>query len=109
VDRLLAQFEAAPFTPPNAGDAASAVGDELLNYLIARGEIVRVSTDVLLGGAAYEAMVGGVRDLFAEQGEITAGALRDRFNTSRKYAIALLEHLDARKVTRRIGDARVLR
>jgi selenocysteine-specific elongation factor len=54
-------------------------------------------------------MVQGVRDLFAEHGEITAAALRDRFNTSRKYAIGLLEHLDTLKITRRIGDKRVLR
>jgi selenocysteine-specific elongation factor len=31
------------------------------------------------------------------------------FGTSRKYAQALLEHLDDRRVTRRVGDARVLR
>jgi selenocysteine-specific elongation factor len=64
---------------------------------------------VLLGRDAYDTMVEGVHQLFTEQGDITAAALRDRFDTSRKYAIALLEHLDARKVTRRIGDKRVLR
>jgi selenocysteine-specific elongation factor len=30
------------------------------------------------------------------------------FNTSRKYAIAFLEHLDEARVTRRVGDERVL-
>jgi selenocysteine-specific elongation factor len=109
VNTLLAQFESAPYTPPNTGDALTIVGDELLNYLVSRGDILRVSPEVLLGRRAYEAMVSGVRELFAEYGEITAGALRDRFNTSRKYAIALLEHLDALKVTRRVGDTRLLR
>ena len=28
--------------------------------------------------------------------------------TSRKYAQALLEHMDAERITRRVGDARVL-
>ena len=33
---------------------------------------------------------------------------RDLFDTSRRYALALLSHLDERKVTRRVGDERVL-
>ncbi len=109
VAALLAQFAAAPYTPPNPGEATSLVGEELLDYLVTRGDLVRVSQEVLLGRAGYDAMVQGVRELFAEQGDITAAALRDRFATSRKYAIALLEHLDTRKITRRIGDKRVLR
>ena len=35
--------------------------------------------------------------------------VRDRFDTSRKYAQALLEEMDARRITRREGDARMLR
>jgi selenocysteine-specific elongation factor len=30
------------------------------------------------------------------------------FATSRKYAQALLEHLDEQRITRRVGDERVL-
>ncbi|MBA3530738.1 MAG: selenocysteine-specific translation elongation factor [Ardenticatenales bacterium] len=107
--QLLDKFAAAPFTPPNPGETMELIGEELMNYLIARGELVRISHEVLLGRAAYEAMVQGVRALGAEQGDITAADLRDRFQTSRKYAIALLEHLDTLKVTRRVGDKRILR
>ena len=109
VDQLLAQFTADPYTPPNTKQAIALVGEELLNYIVARGDLVRLNRDVLLARAAYEEMVQGVRELFAETGDITAAALRDRFNTSRKYAIALLEHLDTLKVTRRFGDKRILR
>ena len=35
-----------------------------------------------------------------------AKTLRDRFATSRKYAIAVLEHLDSVGVTQRVGDVR---
>ena len=34
---------------------------------------------------------------------------RDLFDTSRKYAQAVLEELDAQRVTRRLDDSRVLR
>ncbi|MEA2409968.1 MAG: selenocysteine-specific elongation factor, partial [Thermoleophilaceae bacterium] len=42
-------------------------------------------------------------------GEATIAGLRDELGTSRKYAQALLEHLDRTKVTLRRGDAHVLR
>jgi hypothetical protein len=34
---------------------------------------------------------------------------RDLFQTSRKYALGFLEHLDAKGVTRRVDDKRMLR
>jgi len=42
------------------------------------------------------------------QGQVTLAEARDMFQTSRKYAQALLEHLDGKKITRQVGDARVL-
>jgi selenocysteine-specific elongation factor len=41
------------------------------------------------------------------EGTITLARLRDELRTSRRYAQALLEHLDAQRVTRRVGDERV--
>ncbi|MCS7051587.1 MAG: SelB C-terminal domain-containing protein [Thermomicrobium sp.] len=41
------------------------------------------------------------------QGSITLAQVRDTLGTSRKYAQALLEYLDQRRITRRVGDARV--
>jgi selenocysteine-specific elongation factor len=40
---------------------------------------------------------------------MTVAQVRDAFNASRKYALAIMEHLDERKITRRVGDERVLR
>jgi len=37
------------------------------------------------------------------------GETRDLLDTSRRYAQALLEHMDRVRVTKRVGDARVLR
>ena len=48
-------------------------------------------------------------ELAQERGEITLPELRDALGTSRKYAQALLEHLDATKTTVRHGDRHILR
>ena len=42
-------------------------------------------------------------------GAITLAQLRDELKTSRKFAQALLEYLDAEKMTIRRGDQHVLR
>jgi selenocysteine-specific elongation factor len=44
-----------------------------------------------------------------QNGKITVAEVRDMFQTSRKYALAFMEHLDEQKITRRVGDERVLR
>jgi selenocysteine-specific elongation factor len=53
-------------------------------------------------------MVNQIKDHLARSGKINVAELRDLFRTSRKYAIALLEHLDDIRITRREGDDRVL-
>ncbi|HYN86973.1 MAG TPA: selenocysteine-specific translation elongation factor [Ardenticatenaceae bacterium] len=109
VAAVLAQFAAQPYTPPNAGDAIRALGEELLTLLVARGDLVRLSPEVLLAPRAYAEMRQFVAEHIHAHGSITAAELRDRFDTSRKFAIALLEHLDNQHVTRRVGDKRILR
>ena len=42
-----------------------------------------------------------------DRGTRTVAGFRDHFDTSRKHALALLEHLDQRRLTRRQGDSRV--
>ena len=50
-----------------------------------------------------------VTTLIERDGPLTLATLRDELQTSRRYAQALLEALDAERVTLRIGDERVLR
>jgi selenocysteine-specific elongation factor len=54
-------------------------------------------------------MVARVREVLREKGTLTVAEARDLFGTSRKYVLALLEHLDAQGVTQRVGDERRLR
>jgi len=108
VDDLLARFRRAPYTPPSVKESIAAVGEEVLLVLLARGDLVQVSPDVLFLAATYEEMVRRVRAHVQENGSITLAQARDMFNTSRKYAQGLLEHLDGVGVTRRVGDERVL-
>jgi selenocysteine-specific elongation factor len=53
--------------------------------------------------------VDQVRAYLIEHKTITVAQVRDLFNTSRKYALALMEYLDAQGITKRLGDERTLR
>ena len=57
----------------------------------------------------YDSMVNRIRETLETKGQISLAEVRDLFDTSRKYAQALLEHLDATGVTVRAGDFRKLR
>lgn len=107
IQSLYQQMDAAPYTPPSYADAASIVGENVLRALIELGEIVQVQPDVIFSRQTYDEMVAELLSLIDHNGQVTAAELRDRFNTTRKYAIGLLEHLDSIKVTRRAGEARV--
>ena len=105
VDAYLTVLESDPYSPPTD----SPVDPEVLNFLADEGRVVRVSESVVFAASAYKGMVERISKYIGEQGEITVGDVRDMFGTSRKYALALLEYLDQQRVTRRVGDARVLR
>ncbi|WP_026369534.1 selenocysteine-specific translation elongation factor [Kallotenue papyrolyticum] len=106
VDALLEAFRRQPFTPP-ARSEWERLGPELIGYLIDTGQLVRVNAEVLFDAAAYHRLVEWTVQTLERAGEVTVAGLRDQFGTSRKYALALLEHLDERKITRRVGDVRV--
>lgn len=107
IDRLNQVMAANPYTPPSFTEAAQIVGEEVLRALIDLGEIVQVQPDVILTQRVYDEMLNAVFQMIDEQGQVTAANLRDRFGTTRKYAIGLLEYLDSAGITRRVGDGRV--
>jgi selenocysteine-specific elongation factor len=108
-ERRAAEFlrllEAHPYSPPTD----SMPDEEVLALMAERGDVVRVGDSVVFSAKAYQEMVNRIRQRIKEKGQVTVADVRDMFGTSRKYALSLMEYLDQQKVTRRIGDARVLR
>jgi selenocysteine-specific elongation factor len=109
INRLLREFRGAPYTTPSYKDSAAAVGEDVLMALVETGQLVRISPDVLLLSDTYDKLVAWVKNYISEHGSLNVGQVRDAFNTSRKYALALLEYLDDQRITKRVGDERVLR
>jgi len=109
VENLLKQFDGQPYSPPSVKQSLAEIGEELLNALIETGQLIQISEDVLFRSGAYLEMREAVIEHIRDHGEISLAELRDKFDTSRKYAVALLEYLDQTGVTIRKGDNRILR
>jgi selenocysteine-specific elongation factor len=75
-----------------------------LDRLVSRGDAVRVTAGLYYATEPLERLRSRALELARARGEITLAELRDALGTSRKYAQALLEHLDATKATVRQGD-----
>jgi selenocysteine-specific elongation factor len=109
-------FLEAAFAPRSLADLATAIGvaapvvEKMAALLLRQRVLVRVDTLVFHAEvlarlkselAAWKAADGGTVTL-------DVGTFKERYGVTRKYAIPLLEYLDRERVTRRVGEARVL-
>ena len=98
-------LENTPYSPPTDYP----IDPDLLGVLIFEGKVVKVSDNVVFTSSAFIDMTDKIKLWLKENGEITVADVRDMFGTSRKYALALMDYLDHERITRRVGDSRVLR
>jgi selenocysteine-specific elongation factor len=107
-------FEAG-LAPPDAAAARAAAGgdpktvDRVLALLIRQKTLVKLDT-LVFHAERLEALKGEVRTLKkpGADARIDVAAFKERYGISRKFAIPLLEYLDRERVTRRVGESRVL-
>jgi selenocysteine-specific elongation factor len=107
-------LEQEPFQPPIKKELASALQltgeaiEELLQFLIGQGKVVKISEEIYLAAASLQQLQQIIAEQYQSKGEIVLGEIRDLTGSSRKYVLPLLEYLDQIKYTRRVGEKRVL-
>jgi selenocysteine-specific elongation factor len=104
IDEYLAALRATPESPP-----VTAIDAELLAHLSQSGLVVDTGGGIVFDAAAFASMRDRVRNHIELHGSITLAQTRDLLGSSRRYAQSLLEHLDWLRVTRRVGEERLLR
>jgi selenocysteine-specific elongation factor len=108
-------FRDAGLAPPDLAAAAAAAGvagavaDRVSKLLVRRKTLVRLDT-LLFHADPLDRLKREVAALKSSGGPATVdvAGFKQRYGISRKYAIPLLEWLDRERVTRRVGDARVV-
>jgi selenocysteine-specific elongation factor len=111
IGAFVAELEAQPFNPPPLTELLRRhpLTPALVQYLVEGGRIVRLNEDTVFARSAYDEAVRIVRAHLAEHRTLTVAAARDLLGSSRRYVLPLLEWMDAQKITRRVGDDRILR
>ena len=104
IDTYLHQLNQNPYSP--APDIS--LEPDLLNLLVYREEVIKTAAGVVFSTVAYHEMVSKILAHIKKNSKITVAEARDLLGSSRKYILALLEHMDELKLTKRVGDERVV-
>jgi len=105
-DSAIEKLRSAGASPPPLRDLG--VGTELARALDRSGELLLLTTEIAYPSDVWEQIERTVAALITTNGPVSVAQVREALGTSRKYAVPMLERLDALSVTRRTGDVREL-
>jgi selenocysteine-specific elongation factor len=94
--------------PPRREIEWDVEAQRVLRFLIETGEVIEISSDVMLLRENVERMKNAVADFISKNGPATVSELRQALESSRRIMVPFLERLDREGVTRRVGDKRTL-
>lgn len=109
VDKLIAQFKSAPYSPPTIKECQDAVGKDVYFAMVDLDWLAPMSDEVVFRREDFEELLRKVEATYGLQKQFTIAEVRDLASTSRRFALAFLEHLDEIGLTMRQGDARKLK
>ncbi|MBN2168470.1 MAG: selenocysteine-specific translation elongation factor [Actinobacteria bacterium] len=114
MEAAVLELEANPSMPPDLKELAGKLEKDLklIKELLAIAEeqkrVVRISQDLYFSKAAVEGFIDKLADSSGEEG-VTVSDFKKMIDTTRKYAVPLLEYFDREKVTFRVGDYRIVK
>lgn len=82
--------------------------EKIMTLLLRDKTLIKVSDDLVFHRTALESLRSSVTALKPKSPKIDVARFKDLTGVSRKYAIPLLEYLDRERVTRRVGDERLI-
>ena len=109
VAELEARFREAGLDPLAPADVLQAGDDRdgrLIEWLFLQGRLLKLPDGRVLHADAEADLLARLREYRQTSSRIDVGAFKELAGVSRKNAIPLLEHLDSRRKTRRIGNMR---
>jgi selenocysteine-specific elongation factor len=113
-EAMLKTFSQAGLSPPPLEEALRSTGaqstaaESMLYHLLREGDLVRVRDDLVFHAAALDGLMRTLQEHRAAGERFSVPEFKEWTGTSRKHAIPLLEYLDQKRITRRVGDSREL-
>ena len=83
-------------------------GRKILQLLLKDHSLVKVNESMIVDRTALQKLVDDVKARKAVSPKLGVGEFKELTGLSRKFAVPLLEYLDAQRITRRVGDDRII-
>jgi selenocysteine-specific elongation factor len=81
---------------------------KLVALLVKEGRLIKISENLIFHSESIQRLRQLLSDYKKQSNRIDVGKFKNLTEISRKYAIPLLEFLDRERVTRRVGDSRLI-
>lgn len=113
-DKILSSYEGDEITSPRLEDIFEIKKqdrgeiEEVFNSLIISGALVRLDQDIVIKTEDLNHSIKIISKFLSENHEISLAQARDLLKTNRKIALAILENMDRKGITKREGEARIL-
>jgi selenocysteine-specific elongation factor len=113
-DRLADRFRELGLQAPPPDEVATEAGVDrqtarkLIHLLIREQVLVKVNDALIVDRGAMQKLIADVRGRKTVSPTLGVGAFKELTGLSRKFAVPLLEYLDGQRVTRRVGDERLI-
>jgi selenocysteine-specific elongation factor len=115
LEKVEAFYKNRPFNPPKFEEVTEQVKapgekvQKILQILIEQESLVRVENDLLFHSEAVETARGLLISFIKKEGQLESVKFKYLIDTTRKYAIPLLDYFDRIGLTRRAGYTRYLK
>jgi selenocysteine-specific elongation factor len=114
IAKLFEKISSGRYAPPETTAIAKEMGIDLkkvnsmADLMVREHKLARIAPNMYFEAALIEQAKAEIKTRFAGK-QITPSELRDILDTSRKYIIPILNYFDTIGVTRRQGEARIVR
>ncbi len=114
MEKVLAVYDEQGFQSPRPEELAEKLRvppeavERLIDYLCNRGKLFRLSKNVVLSHEWMKRAQELVIKIITKKGSLDSADFKYHLNSTRKYALAILDFLDARRITVRSGNIRSL-
>ncbi len=111
LNEVEALYQSNGFSPPSLDDLAKYYGKNkqytgAIAMLKKSGVIISLDLKYFIHKEYYEKALDLLNNHFEKNDEIALGDYRDMLGVSRKYAVALLEEFDKKRITKKVGEGR---
>ena len=112
--RIAARFRDLGLQVPAPDDVTASAGVDrtagrkIVQLLLKDQTLVKVNDTMIVDRAALQKLIDDVRGRKAVGARLGVGEFKAMTGLSRKFAVPLLEYLDGQRITRRMGDDRVI-